>query len=175
MVIPALEDSVRRLFNKGLAAFTQKAYGSAVNRYLAFCKLFNISKPFPLSEQVLCYFVSHLSAQGLRHQTIKSYVSGIRHAQISLGLSDPFAQPLFPKFEYVMKGIKRTQAERGVGCRPCLPITPVILCKIFKVWDKSPSLDTPMLKQPVAWGSLGSYAQQNSQFLHGISLIKVPT
>ena len=155
MVIPALEDSVRRLFNKGLAASTQKAYGSAVNRYLAFCKLFNISKPFPLSEQVLCYFVSHLSAQGLRHQTIKSYVSGIRHAQIALGLPDPFAKPLFPKFEYVMKGIKRTQAERGVGRRPHLPITPVILRKIFEVWDKAPSPDTPMLKAACCLGFFG--------------------
>ena len=122
---------------------------------MAFCSTFNINQPFPLSDQVLCYFAAHLSAQGLKHQSIKSYISGIRHAQISLGLPDPFAHPLFPRFEYVMKGIKRSQVEKGVTSRPRLPITPAILRKIFGSWDKAPTADTVMLKAACCLGFFG--------------------
>ena len=155
MVIPALESSVRLFFNKGIAASTQRAYSSALNRYTAFCSTFNINQPFPLSEQVLCYFAAHLSAQGLKHQSIKSYISGICHAQISLGLPDPFAHPLLPRFEYVMKGIKRSQVEKGVTSCLRLPITPAILCKIFGSWDKAPIADTVMLKAVCCLGFFG--------------------
>ena len=66
--------------------------------------------------------------------------------QISLGLADPFTHPLFPRFEYVMKGIKRSQVWKEVTSRLRLPIIPAIICKIFGSWDKAPTVDTVMLK-----------------------------
>ena len=55
----------------------------------------NIATPFPLTEDTLCYFVSFLHKHGLKHQTIKTYLSGLRHAQIAMGLfkDSPFPTP----------------------------------------------------------------------------------
>ncbi len=48
----------------------------------------------------------------------------IRYLQIESGLGDPFAKTSWPRLEYVLKGIKRNQAETGAKSKPWLPITP---------------------------------------------------
>jgi len=63
-------------------------------------------------------------------------MSAIRYMQISASLPDPFTITL-PKLEYVMKGIKRVEAEKGVGIRQRLPVTPAILRKLKRVWQES--------------------------------------
>ena len=40
-------------------------------------------------EDILCYFASYLAVQGLSPQTIKVYLAGIHHMQISIDLPDP--------------------------------------------------------------------------------------
>ncbi len=44
-------------------------------------------------------------------------------ANIESGLGDPFTKTSWPRLEYVLKGIKRNQAETGVKSKPRLPIT----------------------------------------------------
>ena len=79
-------------------------------------------------------FVAHLAMSGLKPQTIKTYLSGLRHLQISAGLSDPFLAGRFPRLQYVVKGVKR---EKGTAARPRLPITPQILQGLYSFWLKS--------------------------------------
>ena len=62
----------------------------------------------------------------------KAYLSGVRYFQIAKGFSDPFSGPasLHPRLDYIMHGIKRDQAEKGVVVKPRLPITPAILDRL---------------------------------------------
>ncbi len=50
-----------------------------------------IVPPFPVSESILRYFAAHLATKGLSPQTIKTYLAGIQHMQIVLGLPEPRA------------------------------------------------------------------------------------
>lgn len=58
--------------------------------------------------------------------------------QISAGLPDPFAAKEWPRLQYVLKGIKRSQAG-GTGRSQRLPITPQVLRKIQMAWASKPS------------------------------------
>jgi hypothetical protein len=78
-----------------------------------------------------------LADQGLRHRTVKVYLSALRFMQIQAGLKDPFAQVAWPRLDYVVKGIKKVEAEKGVASRTRLPITPSILQKLQEVWSTS--------------------------------------
>ena len=57
--------------------------------------------------------------------------------QIQAGLKDPFAHVAWPRLDYVVKGIKKVEAEKGVTTRTRLPITPSILQKLQEVWSTS--------------------------------------
>ena len=85
---------------------------------------------------MLCKFVAFLADESLQHRTIKTYLSGLRFFQIRSGLADPFQSPM-PRLDYVLKGVKRVQAESGRGNRERLPITPAILRKLKEVWSES--------------------------------------
>ena len=137
-----MEHDVQFFYAKGLAPSTLRSYKSGKDRYTNFCRQASIT-PLPVSESKLCLFVSHVAKQGLKHQTIKS---AIRHLQISSGLNDLFAGDPWPRLDYVMRGIKKHQAELPSGQRSRLPITPDILLNIKKVWDTtSNDHDTVML------------------------------
>ncbi len=96
--------------------------------------------------------MSALSTDALKHQTIKCYLSGIRHAQIALGHGDPFANQSMPRLEYVLKGIKRSQADHS---KPRLPITVDLLRKMFKVWKDTNDPDAAMLPAACSLGVFG--------------------
>ncbi len=132
-----LDTIANKYFIKGLADSTHKAYKSAQKRYLAFC-MAERALAMPVSEEVLCKFVSKLAHERLRHTTIKSYLSGVRYMAIAEGGGDPFGQPL-PRLQYTLKGIKRCEAEKGVKSKERLPISPGILTKIKAVWDSASS------------------------------------
>ena len=89
-------------------------------RYLDFCSRLKIS-PLPVSETMLCRFIAFLRLEGLRHQTAKSYLSAVRHLQISQGFGDPRISTM-PQLELVLRGVKRELA--GQPAKPRLPITP---------------------------------------------------
>ena len=67
------------------------------------------------------------------------YLSALHFMQIQAGLKDPFAQVAWPRLDYVVKGIKKVEAEKGVASRTRLPITPSILKKQQEVWSTSSS------------------------------------
>ena len=59
-----------------------------------------------------------------KHCSIKSYLSVVRHLQISFGLSVPFTASM-PRLEQVLKGIKVNQSCQGhILPNQKLPTTP---------------------------------------------------
>ena len=94
-----------------------------MKRFFSFCTTYNVSDPFPLTEQTLCFYVSYLAEQGLAPQTGKAYLSALRTAQISLGLPDPREQSAMPLLKRVQAGISRTRLQKGVPAKVRLPIT----------------------------------------------------
>ncbi len=111
--------------------------------------------PFPLSESTSSSFVTFLAREGLKHGTIKVYLSAIRYGQIAAGYKDPFATP-WPRLQYVIKGIKRDQAEKGIKAKPRLPMTPAILRKLKHVWKASAGdHDTKMMWAACCLGFFG--------------------
>ena len=139
-----METAISSLYKLGLAPSTQRIYASAQNRFLNFCSQHGYVS-LPLSEHTLCLFLASLQKEGIKHTTMKSYLSGLRHFQISSGLEDPYIH-LWPRLEYVLKGVKRAQAMVPSRAKPRLPITPAILRKLREVWLSSPvSRDYRML------------------------------
>ncbi len=150
--------SWKRMFHsilgKGLAKSTQNTYKAGQARYIKFCAMFSWS-PFPISESCASSFVAFLAGEGLKHGTIKVYLSGVRYSQIAAGYKDPFATP-WHRLEYVLKGIKRDQAEKGIKSKPRLPMTPTILRKLKQVWNvSSEDHDTKMIWAACCLGFFG--------------------
>ena len=83
-----MEAAVHDYFKKGLAKSTDRVYSSAKRRYWSFCGHYNLV-PIPLTETVLCKFAACLGREGLKFQTIKTYLAGIRHSYIEAGFPAP--------------------------------------------------------------------------------------
>ncbi len=127
--IPQLDSAVQFFCAQGVAKSTRQTYNSAFKKFAEFCSMF--VSPFPVSESILCYFSSHLATKHLAPQTIKTYLAGIRHMQIVLGLPEPRAFSSLPRLRLVQAGIQRTYAQKTpIRTRIRLPITPAILAKI---------------------------------------------
>ena len=111
-----LASSVQRYFKGGLAGSTQATYTAALKRFHGFCVQCNVCSPFPVTEQLLCYFLAFLADQGLALQTGKSYLAAIRSMQISLGLPET-------RDHSSMSILKRMQASTGTakGATPSAP------------------------------------------------------
>lgn len=103
-----------------------KTYSSAQKSYLLFCSAYGIT-PLPLSELYTHLFATFLAHQGLKSQSISSYLSALRNLQISAGLSPP-QRAVWPRLQYVLKGIARCQP--GSSDRR-LPITASIMHQIL--------------------------------------------
>ena len=88
----------------------------------------------PAAEKTPCHYVSHLGRQGLMHRTIKSYLSAIRFLHIAKGAEDPF-QPALHQLQYILKGVKRCEAERIAPEKKRLPVMPQVLRTIRDVWE----------------------------------------
>ena len=87
-----------------------------------------------------------LANEGLRHRSIKVYLSAVRHLQISANMPDPFGGQPMSRLEYVLRGIKKQEAEKGEGPRERLPITPALLRRLHAVWEPDAELrDTKMV------------------------------
>lgn len=103
---------------------------------------------------VLCSFVSQIAEAGIKHRTIKVYLSAIRFLHIAEGEKDPF-EPAHHRLQYVLQGIKRVEAEKGTEKRQRLPISPDILKKLRSVWEVEPVLGTTMLWAACCLGFFG--------------------
>ena len=126
--IARLDPAVQYYCGKSIAPSTQQTYQSALNRFYAFCSLFNVTTPFPVSEEILCYFSSYLATQHVSPQSIRTYLAGIRHTQVTLGLPEPCSFSSLPRLRLVQAGIQRAHLEQSAEpSRIRLPITPAIL------------------------------------------------
>ena len=99
---------------------------------MKFCSTYYNSPtpPFPLSETLICLYVVYLANEGLAHS---SYLSALRHLQISDGFPDPNISSM-PRLSQVIRGKKLQQAKQGHQPRPRLPITPTILHQLRSTW-----------------------------------------
>jgi hypothetical protein len=104
---------------------------------------------------VLCYFVAQLSKEGLKHRTIKVYLSAVRYLHIAEGKEDPFQSPM-NRLHYILRGMKREEALKSTESRVRLPITPSILRKIKQGWEeRAGDPDIVMLWAAVCLGFFG--------------------
>ena len=109
---------------------------------MTFCQTTQLT-PLPLSECTLCLFVAHLTQQSLQPSSICTYLSSLRHLQISAGLLNPFTPDVFPRLTYILRGIKRSAPSHP---DKRLPITPEILRLIWQRWSSPPiSYETRLL------------------------------
>ena len=97
--------------------------------------LYNIAKPFPLTEDVLTHFVAFLYKEGLKAGTVKSYLAATRYAQVALGLGNPHMEDM-ARLEYVVRGVKRLASA---PTRTRLPITLTLLAQLRCSWLTSRS------------------------------------
>ena len=126
-----MDHAVSEYFDNSLAPSTRTAYRAAINRYVTFCHRTG-SHIFPLSLSTILRFVAYLASSGVSHGSITSYLSGLRFAQIAVGLPDPqlFANP---QIHYVLRGIHRSGTPSSVRR---LPITPELLHLLFESWSR---------------------------------------
>ena len=97
-------------------------------RFHGFCVKCNVVNPVPVTEQLLCSFVSFLADEGLTPQTGKSYLAAVRNMQISLGLPDPRESPSLPVLKRVQASISHVRMlNKGSASRIRLPVTIDIL------------------------------------------------
>ena len=129
-----LDQEVQFLCEQGIASSTRKTYQSALRRFASFCTLYNVLTPFPVSESLLCYFTAHLTRDKLAPQTIKVYLSAIRHMQITMGLPEPREFSSMPRLRLVQAGVQRLHSNNPERVKVHLPITPAILRRIKEHW-----------------------------------------
>ena len=99
LAVPLVGPTLQRLLQAGLAAYTQRAYMEGKRKYLTFCQESGMP-PLPVTEQKLSAFGVN---QGLKHQTVKCYLSAVRHLQISSGGGDPRVESM-PVLQLVLRG-----------------------------------------------------------------------
>ena len=100
------------------------------------CTMHGIEDPFPVSERTLCHFAAFLADNGKAHQTIVTYLSALRNAQISMGLPDPRDQSSHPVLKRIHAGIQRTLAAGSAHPRRVrLPVTVPMLRAIRSTLD----------------------------------------
>ncbi len=128
---------VQHYLRCSLAPSTRRTYAAAQRRYLEFCGRARLP-PLPTSETTLCSFAAAMAGEGLKHKSIKGYLSAVRNLQIMSGQGDPFDSQM-PLLDYVLRGIKSEQAKHGPAKRERLPITPTVLLKLRAVWAKEAS------------------------------------
>ena len=88
--------------------------------------------PLPANQQQLILFAADLS-QTIAYTSMRTYLSAVRHLHISEGYEDPLRGSM--QLELLMRGARRTKPSRK-DCR--LPITPLILSRIYEVLNQNP-------------------------------------
>ena len=132
LAVAELERLASHFIKDSIAESTRRVYSTGQTTYFNFCTKFNL-QPLPAPEQQLILFTADLS-QPLSYSSIRSYLSAVRFLHIANGHPDPLAKKL--KLELLLRGLRRrkpgSQDKR-------LPVTPLILEKIFSVLNKNPS------------------------------------
>ena len=89
-----------------------------------------------VNELLLCRFIASLAQEGLSPSTIKSYLAGVRHAQITKGFPEPAKTTTMPRLKLLQTGVAKARATVSVSSSPKqrLPITPNILAGLLSEW-----------------------------------------
>ena len=120
-----------------------------------FCRRYNLPIE-PPAESTLCLFVAFLAHQRVSPQSIRTYMAAVRHLYISMGCSDTFGRHHLPRLHYVLNGVRRSTANSSGPARRRLPITPVVLQILLRVWSQSPRVvDAKMLWAACCLGFFG--------------------
>ena len=107
-----LEKDVQKYFEHGLAGTTRRTYQSGINKFVHFCNIYHVTNPLPVSQLLLCSYISHLANSGLAYSTIKTYLAAVRYLQISNDLPEPRTVPM-PKLSLVERGIVTGRGRRN--------------------------------------------------------------
>ena len=135
MDISNLEKDVQKYFEQGLATSTRKTYQAGIKKFRQFCVVCNIQTPLPVSQPLLCLFISFLANNGLSYGTIKTYLSAVRYLHIANDYPEPEVA-LMPKLKLVERGIRKINSKDFCG-RQEFPITPSILQRLRAIWESS--------------------------------------
>ena len=81
---------------------------------------FGVPTPFPVSETLLCYFVTALAREGIA--MILTYLAAVRHAQVKRGVPEPQESSSLPRLRLVQSGIRRERANAGPASQKRLPL-----------------------------------------------------
>ena len=99
-----------------------------MNHFYSMCAIYNITDPFPVVEHTLCQFAAFLANKGIAAQSIRTYLSALRNAQISMGYPDPRDRSSLAILKRVQAGIRRAQASSASNDKRIrLPITTSML------------------------------------------------
>ena len=135
MDLTKLDAEVCCFCHLGLATSTHKAYKAAINRFSLFCAKYGFNDPFPVNEFLLCRFVASLAQEGLSPNAIKTYLAGIRHAQILKGLPEPCQSDAMPWLKLLQSRVAWDKVVQGEPLiRECLPITLPLLLGMLYYW-----------------------------------------
>ena len=89
-------------------------------------------------------FAAYLALNGLKWQTIKTYLSAVRHHHLVKGPQGSVSDSARPRLQLMLRGIKKATATRPTKAR--LPITPSILRQVWQAMHQSPiTVDCVML------------------------------
>lgn len=90
--------------------------------------------PPTINEQIIIYFAAFCKNSHLRYETIKLYLSGIRHFYIRYNIDSPLNYPgQLLQLQYVLRGLKKSQQNNPITR---LPITFDLLERMIRILPK---------------------------------------
>ena len=131
--ITELEQNVQLYLQSAMPKSTVATYTSAHHRYLDFCHC-SSHQPYPASEKTLCQFAGFLGQQNLKHQTIKSYLSGVQYFYIVQSFPDPFIRNM-PRLQHLK--MPSQACEQAAPNYPC-----------YFMWCSQDTFSDPIRLQP---------------------------
>lgn len=131
--MPALGSLVGQAVSHALEPGTVSSYSTAAKRYKKWC-LANGMPPYPVSEEKVCYFVVY-QALFVGLPTVYKYLSGIRSAQLDMGIAWPETAG-WHRFSRVMRFLKKKYGC-AVSAPPRRPITTEVLEAFLPTLDLS--------------------------------------
>ena len=99
LAISFLEGVAQQLIERSVAPTTARSYRSAQKSYIDFCRRLAL-QPIPSTEHTMILYVAELS-QRLCYSTIQSYMSAVRHLNLTAGHKDPLKDTV--QLELVLK------------------------------------------------------------------------
>ena len=122
-----LNTQIEELWDSAISGSTRLTYNSALRCFKTFLALNRLTSPgvcFPhIDEDCLIYFVTFCQKSlNLKHQSIKLYLTGIRHYYIRFRGYDPFEKAI--RLPIIFRDIKKSQCN---VTKERLPITSSIL------------------------------------------------